>query len=254
MKKFILSNTTLYIFGIFLVFVIWYLISLSQGQGNLIFPDPLTVFKTYFSMLGKPNTYIRIGWTLLRTLEGFGIAFLLAIILGTIAGLIKKIQVILKPLLIVFKSAPTAAFVFLFLVLFGGKYAPIYVVTLLAFPILYESIIAGFNNIPSEIEDALKVDSNGRMQGILKVKLPLCIPYIMVGLASSFALSLKTEIMAEIITGGTHMGLGTAIYAYRIIDPTDLSPIFAITLIAITIILIVDLCGYLIRKRFQKDI
>ena len=205
-------------------------------------------------MLGKGNTYIRIGWTLLRTLEGFGIALLIAIILGTIAGLIKKVQVILKPLMIVFKSAPTAAFVFLFLVLFGGKYAPIYVVSLLATPILYESIIAGFNNIPQEIEDALKVDANGKINSILKVKIPLSIPFFMVGLASSFALSLKTEIMAEIITGGTHMGLGTAIYAYRIMDPTNLSPIFAITLIAITIVLIVDLLGYLVKKKFQKDI
>ena len=59
--------------------------------------------------------------------------------------------------------------------------------------------------------------------------------------------------MAEIITGGTHMGLGTAIYAYRIMDPTNLSPIFAITLIAITIVLIVDLLGYLVKKRFQKE-
>ena len=230
------------------------MISLSQGQGNLIFPDPLTVFKDFFMMLGKSNTYIRIGWTLLRTLEGFGIALLIAIILGTLAGLIKKVQVILKPLMIVFKSAPTAAFVFLFLVLFGGKYAPIYVVSLLATPILYESIIAGFNNIPQEIEDALKVDANGKINSILKVKIPLSIPFFMVGLASSFALSLKTEIMAEIITGGTHMGLGTAIYAYRIMDPTNLSPIFAITLIAITIVLIVDLLGYLVKKRFQKDI
>lgn len=230
------------------------MISLSQGSGNLIFPDPLTVFKDFFMMLGKGNTYIRIGWTLLRTLEGFGIALLIAIILGTIAGLIKKVQVILKPLMIVFKSAPTAAFVFLFLVLFGGKYAPIYVVSLLATPILYESIIAGFNNIPQEIEDALKVDANGKINSILKVKIPLSIPFFMVGLASSFALSLKTEIMAEIITGGTHMGLGTAIYAYRIMDPTNLSPIFAITLIAITIVLIVDLLGYLVKKKFQKDI
>ncbi len=228
------------------------IISLSQGRNNLVFPDPLTTFKALFNMLGNKNTYLRIGWTLLRTLQGFGISLLFALLLGTLAGMVKKIQLVLRPLMIVFKSAPTAAFVFLFLVIFGGKYAPIYVVTLLAFPILYEAIIAGFNNIPDEIENALKVDANGRLLGILKVKLPLSIPYFMVGIASSFALSLKTEIMAEIITGGTHLGLGTAIRAYNIIDPSDLSPIFAITLIAIFIILIVDLLGFIIKRKFQK--
>ena len=252
MKKFITNNITLYTLGIVLVFVVWFLISLSQGQGNLIFPDPLRVFKTLIEMLGNGNTYQRIGWTMLRTLEGFGIALAGAILLGLLGGAVKPIQVVLRPTMIVFKSAPTAAFVFLFFVLFGGQHAPIFVVSLLALPILYESIVAGFNNIPTEIEDSLKVDSGKNIRGLLKVKIPIAMPFFMVGLASSFALSLKTEIMAEIITGSTNMGLGTAIHAYRIIDAGDLTPIFAIALIAIIIILIVDLIGFFVRKKFQK--
>ena len=100
----------------------------------------------------------------------------------------------------------------------------------------------------------MKVDAGGNLIGILRVKIPIAMPYFMVGLASSFALSLKTEIMAEIITGSTNPGLGTAIYAYRIIDASDLTPIFAIALIAIIIILIVDLLGFLVKKYFQKNI
>ena len=203
-------------------------------------------------MLGNSKTYQRIGWTLLRTLEGFGIALIGAILLGILGGLVKPIQVVLRPTMIVFKSAPTAAFVFLFFVLFGGQHAPIFVVSLLALPILYESIVAGFNNIPKEIEDSLKVDAGNKLKGLLRVKVPIAIPYFMVGLASSFALSLKTEIMAEIITGSTNMGLGTAIHAYRIIDASDLTPIFAIALIAIIIILIVDLIGFFVKKYFEK--
>lgn len=203
-------------------------------------------------MLGNPKTYERIGWTMLRTLEGFGIALLGAALLGILGATIKPFQVILRPTMIVFKSAPTAAFVFLFFVLFGGKEAPIFVVALLALPILYESIVAGFNNIPVEIEDAIKVDSGKNIKGLFKIKIPIAMPFFMVGLASSFALSLKTEIMAEIITGSTNMGLGTAIHAYRIIDAGDLTPIFAIALIAIIIILIVDLIGFFVKKHFQK--
>lgn len=228
------------------------MISLSQGQGNLIFPDPLRVFKSLFEMLGNAKTYERIAWTMLRTLEGFGIALLGAALLGLLGATIKPFQVVLRPTMIVFKSAPTAAFVFLFFVLFGGKEAPIFVVALLALPILYESIVAGFNNIPVEIEDSLKVDSGKNIRGLFKVKIPIAMPFFMVGLASSFALSLKTEIMAEIITGSTNMGLGTAIHAYRIIDAGDLTPIFAIALIAIIIILIVDLIGFFMKKHFQK--
>jgi taurine transport system permease protein len=128
---------------------------------------------------------------MLRTLEGFGIALLGAALLGLLGATIKPFQVVLRPTMIVFKSAPTAAFVFLFFVLFGGKEAPIFVVSLLALPILYESIVAGFNNIPVEIEDSLKVDSGKNIRGLFKVKIPIAMPFFMVGLASSFALSLK---------------------------------------------------------------
>lgn len=252
MKKFITNNITLYTLGIVLVFVVWFLISLSQGPGNLIFPDPLRVFQTMFEMLGNVKTYQRIGWTILRTLEGFGIALIGTLLLGILGGMVKPIQTVLRPTMIVFKSAPTAAFVFLFFVLFGGQHAPIFVVSLLALPILYESIVAGFNNIPKEIEDSLKIDSHNKWDGLFRVKMPIAMPYFMVGLASSFALSLKTEIMAEIITGSTNLGLGTAIHAYRIIDAADLTPIFAIALIAIIIILIVDLAGFFVRKHFDK--
>ena len=252
MKKSITNNLTLYTLGIVLVFVVWFAISLSQGQGNTIFPDPLRVFKTLFEMLGNYKTYQRIGWTMLRTLEGFGIALVGAALLGLLGATVKPIQTVLRPTMIVFKSAPTAAFVFLFFVLFGGQHAPIFVVSLLALPILYESIVAGFNNIPKEIEDSLKVDSGKNIRGLFKVKMPIAMPFFMVGLASSFALSLKTEIMAEIITGSTNAGLGTAIHAYRIIDAGDLTPIFAIALIAIIIILIVDLAGFFVKRHFQK--
>ena len=221
-------------------------------MGNLIFPDPLKVLASLGEMLGNVKTYQRIGWTMLRTLEGFGIALVGALILGILGGTVKPIQVVLRPTMIVFKSAPTAAFVFLFFVLFGGREAPIFVVALLALPILYEAIVGGFNNIPKEIEDSLKVDSGRNLRGIFKVKIPIAMPFFMVGLASSFALSLKTEIMAEIITGSTNMGLGTAIHAYRIIDAGDLTPIFAIALIAIIIILIVDLIGFFVKKHFEK--
>ena len=135
----------------------------------------------------------------------------------------------------------------------GSKYAPIYIVLLISFPILYESIAGGMQNIPSEIEDSVRLDTNNFLVTTLRVKLPLAIPYVIIGLTSSFALSLKTEIMAEIITGDTNYGLGCAISAYRNIDPTDLTPIFAIAFIGLVFILIIDLLGMLIKHFVKLD-
>ena len=86
------SNVSMYIYGIFFVFVIWFFISLSQGYGNLVFPNPIETIKRTGEFLITGYIYKCIGWTILRTLIGFSIAFISALVLGTIAGSYKKIQ------------------------------------------------------------------------------------------------------------------------------------------------------------------
>lgn len=252
-KTFTTNNYFIFSLGIIFVFLMWFVFSFSLKEGNLFFPSPIETFKSLGLLLSKPFIYASIGWTLLRTFIGFIISFLLAMILGILAGNIHWLEVFLKPLITVLKSIPTAALVFLFLVMSGSKYAPIYIVFLLSFPILYESVVGGMNSITKEINDAIRIDSKKSLYPIFKVKIPLSLPYVIVGLASSFALSLKTEVMAEIITGSTDEGLGCAISLYRNSDPTNLSPIFAIALIIIVFVLIVDLIGLFIKKRFDME-
>ena len=251
-QTFTTNNYILFTLGILFVFGLWFLFSLSIGQNNLYFPNPIETFKEVGVLLQKKYIYQSMGWTLLRTLIGFLISFASAMVLGLLAGNIKPIRIFLKPLITVLKSIPTAALVFLFLVMSGSRYAPIYIVFLLSFPILYESFVGGIDSISSDINDALKIDSDRKLYGLFKVKIPLAFPYVIVGLASSFALSLKTEVMAEIITGGTDEGLGCAIQMFRNNDPTNLTPVFAIAFIIIVFVLIVDLIGLIIKRIFEK--
>ena len=193
------------------------------------------------------------GWSLLRSLIGFLSAFIAALILGTISGQYKKVYLFLKPLMLVAKSIPTAALVFIFLAWSGAKYAPIYIVFLIAFPILYEAIAGGMHNIPQEIIDSARLDGANFFSTAIKVRLPLALPYVIIGLTSSFALSLKTEIMAEIISGDTGYGLGCTIIAYRYIDPSNLTPVFAVAFITLFFILIFDLIGMLVKKYIKLE-
>ena len=246
------KNYIIYTLGISFVFLLWLIFASTLGSGNLYFPTPMATFAKLGELLSDSYIYASIGWTLLRTLIGFLSAVLLALVLGTLAGNYQSLYTFLKPLMTVFKSLPTAALVFVFLALSGSRFAPIYIVFLISFPILYESVVGGIKSIPSEIIDNLKIDTNGGIRPMLKVKLPIAAPYFIVGIASSFALSLKTTIMAEIITGDTGYGLGNAIRAYRALDPTDLSPVFAISFIAIVFVLIVDIIGIIVNKKIEN--
>lgn len=253
MKKIITSNQSILTLGILFIFVLWYLVSLSFGVSNVIVPNPIEVISNFFYQLSRPYIYKSILWTLLRTFIGFGIAFVAAFILGSLSGNHPKVYIFLKPLLIVLKSAPTAIFVFLFLVLSGARFAPIFIVILLAFPILYESIVGGIKNIDKDVVNSSKVDGAKYFTRLFRIKLPLSLSYIAVGLASSFALSIKTSIMAEIITGDTEYGLGCAIRDARQRDPSDMTPLFAIALITIIIVMIFSLISYILKRRFKND-
>ena len=247
------ANPLLYTAGIALVFLLWLFLSKTLDQSSLVFPTPDLVIARTGQFLGDPYFYTCLGESLLRTFKGFLISFGLALVLGSLSGQFRQLQLVFKPMILVLKSAPTAAFVFLFLLLSDTKTAPIWIVVLLAFPILYESVVAGFNAVPKDILWAADVDGANSFQAMVRVKLPLSAPYIILGLASSFALSFKTEIMAEIVSGLTGPGLGGAIRYYRNADPSDLTPIFAIALAAIVVVLLFDLLSYLLKRFIKVD-
>jgi len=247
MKKFI-SNR---IVGIILFITLWFVLSLIIGENTFIFPGPKQTFNKVLEILKDSYVYRCIYQTMIRMFLGFILAFILAFIFGVVAGNSNRFKQLLSPTITIFKSLPTATLVYLFLVLVGAKNTPLLIVTLVSFPILYESIVGGIEETPKELIEASMLDSASIIQANIYIKIPLAFPYILIGIASSFALSLKIEIMAEVITGYTRLGLGSAILAAQRSDPTNMVPVFAYSFIAILIMLIFDTVSNIIKKKMS---
>ena len=151
----------------------------------------------------------------------------------------------------ILKSVPTAAVVFLFVVLVSPRQAPILVTMLISFPILFEAISSGIKNVPEGPIQAAKIDGANLIKTNLKIKIPLALPYIGVGILSSFSLSFKVEIMAEVITGSTKDGLGCLIRACSDNDPTNMVPIFGYSLIAVILVLLISLLADFAKNKIR---
>ena len=227
--------------GVILILVGWIIISSCISNNSMIFPDFIVTGKETIRLLGRGYTYKCIWASFLRTIIGFAASFVLALILGIVAGNVPAIKRVFSPFFSVLKSIPTASLVFLFLVLVGAKNAPILMVMLICLPILYEAIVRGFENIDKNLINAARIDGANIMSRIINIELPAVAPYIMVGVASSFSLSFKIEIMAEVISGSTTNGLGSAILACQRTDPTNMTPIFAYSLVTIIIVGLISL-------------
>ena len=253
MKKFISNKFTIFGLGILFVIALWFILSLCFDVNGGIFPSPIETFKEFGTLLTKPYSYQCLGYTFLRMLIGFSVSFIIALIVGIFAGNHQSLYMFLKPLMTVIKSIPTVAIVFLLIVLVAPKNAPIFVVIIICFPILYEAVVGGIKKVDKELVQASEVDGAGYFRKVLFIKLPLSIPYIIVGIASSFSLSFKIEIMAEVITGYTRNGLGSVIHAVQQDDPTNLTGVFAYSLFAIIFMLLITLLEQVIKHYLKRE-
>ena len=238
MKKILTNKYFLTAIGIGLFFLIWLLLYFIGGQTRAIFPNPVETFQQMFVYLGDVYTYKCILGSLERMLIGFSIGAVTAILLGIIVGNYTKLKYVFNPTMVAIKAIPTAALVFLFLVLAGLKNAPIYIVVIIVFPIVYEATVAGYVGIDEYVLMSSKVDGANFFKSNVAIKFPLAFRTIALGLISSFALSLKIEIMAEVISGSSSFGLGSAIQNAYINSSTGMVPTFAYSLIAILIMLL----------------
>ena len=252
MKSYKLSKHIYTLIGFILLFAIWFVIAEIIGEKKLIFPGPIETIKDFFRLLKLKSTYISIGYSFYKMILGYLISIVMALIFGTISGLFDKVNKILYPTIQALKAIPTASLLFLFIVLSNFDNAPIYVVVLVSFPILYESFAGGIRNIPKTINEALMIDGGNRIGSIIKVKLPLAINYILVGIASSFSLAFKVEIMSEVLSGSTSYGIGCQIKLVQVTQ-TDMTSIFSWSLIAILFMLLITYLSNFINKKLIKD-
>ena len=252
MKKVLLNKYFLSCLGIAFFFLVWIVVYYIAGQSRYVFPSPGETIKQMGIYLGDSFVYKCIWESLKRMLIGFSIASILGIGLGVIVGNFFSLKYVFNPTMIAIKSGPTAALVFLFLTLIGYSEAPIFIVGIIVFPIVYEATVAGYRAIDPYVLMSTRVDGANRIRSNAFIRFPLAMPTIALGLISSFALSYKIEIMAEVIASTSKsIGLGRAIQTSFTNSSNGLIPTFAYSLIAIIIMLLVTLLFDGLKKLFK---
>ena len=111
----------------------------------------------------------------------------------------------------------------------------------------------GVANVSPAIINATRLDGASFVKENLKIRLPLAFPYIAASMASAFSLCFKIEIMAEVITGSSVAGLGSAILGVRSSDPTNMIPVFGYSAIAVALMLVIDQFASLIRDKIRVN-
>lgn len=244
----------LIILGIIFIFLVWLIASLIINKS--LFPTPFKTFATLFDMLGQPMTWLAIGGSFYRLLIAFALSFVFALVLGIFGGFFPSFKTFFNPVVVLLRTIPTAAVVVILVVLLK-PHAGLYIIDfLLMFPILYEAVVSGITNIPSSVWGALKLDGGTKNWNAIRyVIVPMAFPYVSLGIIQTLGLGMKISIMSEILIGATNsneiQGLGFLLRDAQAYN--DMKTVFAIALIAIFIIGLLDvLVKVLKNKFFQK--
>jgi NitT/TauT family transport system permease protein len=239
------------VLGVVFIFFAWWIASSIINLS--LFPTPIIAFKTMFSLLGKASSWLAIGETIKRLIVAFLISFAFALILGVLGGIFKGFRHFFNPVVIVLRTIPTAAVVIILVVLLKPTSGLYIIDFLLMFPILYEAVVSGVSSVDKSIIDALRLDDRkGSINSIGQIFIPMALPYIGLGIIQSLGLGMKVSIMAEVLCGSNSLvGIGRLMYFGYI--ESDMKEVFAVALIAIILIGIVDVLLGILKRKYTKN-
>ena len=135
------------------------------------------------------------------------ICFVVGVPLGIMAAYSRTIDRILKPILDTMQTMPVFVYLVPVIMLFGGGQIPAVIATVIyAIPPLIRCTTLGIRELPEEIDEVSHSFGASVIQTLIKVKIPMAIPAIMIGVNQGIMMALAMEVITPLI-GGKGLGL-----------------------------------------------
>jgi ABC-type nitrate/sulfonate/bicarbonate transport system permease component len=148
-----------------------------------------------------------VGVTLLRGFAGYGLAAVLGITVGVLAGRHRLVHDLIEPLVEFLRPLPSPAIIPVAILLLGiGSSMKVFIVAWACFfPILLNTVDGVRGISPALIETAQNLGL-GYWRTLLTVILPAASPVIFTGLRVSLGIMLILAVIAEMVAGNTGIG------------------------------------------------
>jgi ABC-type nitrate/sulfonate/bicarbonate transport system permease component len=234
--------------------IIWWALSLYFDLQY--FPPPNDVIRAFFDsfVTPDPNLGITMGQNIeasfARFIEGFALAFVIAIPMGLLMGFMPRVEIFAKPIVELIRPIPPIAWVPFFFVAFGSFWNPVLTVFIGVFFPLLTNVVLGVKSVEPALLDAARTQGAGRFVLFTKVILPFSVPYLMTGVTIGMGVGWMCIVAAEWIAA---VGGGVGYYILVQQQVGNYTYMFAgMIVIAILGLLTVSLSGYAektIRKR-----
>lgn len=218
---------------------------------SYIFPTPSAIFVTLINLLGSWDLMgMHIWVTIQELVSGYVIGAIIGMVLAGIVTQMPFVEKVVTPYIILLVTTPMLALVPLLILKLGFGMSPrIVAVALAVGPMVMINSATGFRRTDlAKIALARSYGAN-TLQIFTKIRFPLALPMIIVGLMVGGIFGLLTAIGAE-MAGGNGTGLGSRLNYYS--QLARMEPFFATVIIIAAIGIGMYVLFYFIGKKWAS--
>lgn len=190
-----------------------------------------------------------LGSTLIELFGGFGIGAVVGLVLAAVITQFPFVEKIITPYILLLVTTPMLALVPLLILRFGFGYEPrIIAVALASGPMVMINAATGFRRVDSGKIALARSYGASTLQIFWKVRAPMALPMIFVGLMVGSIFGLLTAVGAEMVGGG--FGLGNRLTSYS--SMIQMPQFFAVVLILSMLGILIYILFFLLGKKFAS--
>jgi NitT/TauT family transport system permease protein len=194
------------------IVLLWWIATSGAGSEDrwispVILPSPTEVARSFPVLLNERALLQSIAATLRRVLIGFGLATLIGVPLGILAGSWRVIESAGAPLALFGRNLPVAALIPLTILWFGiDETQKVMFIFIACVPFVYSDAVSGITSVPDRYVETAQTLGASPRQVVTKVLVPLALPEIYNSLRHLFGLAFGYIMLAELINAEHGLG------------------------------------------------
>ena len=190
-----------------------------------------------------------LGYTLIELTGGFAIGASVGLILAAVITQFPFAEKIIAPYILILVTTPMLALVPLLILRFGFGFTPrIIAVALAAGPMVMINAATGFRRTDNAKIALARSYGATTLQIFWKIRAPMALPMILVGLMIGAIFGLLTAVGAEMVGGG--FGLGNRLTTYS--SMINMPEFFAVIVILSTLGILIYVFFFLVGKKWAS--
>ena len=186
----------------------WYTCLIFVGVAYLVSGRGLAI-ATIVGLLfiGATDLWLFGMITLSTVIVSVAICFVFGVPLGVLAAYNRTADVLLKPVLDTMQTLPVFVYLVPVVMFFqGGQVSAVIATVIYALPPIVRCTTLGIRELPEQINEVSRSFGASMIQTLAKIKIPMAIPAIMLGINQGIMMALAMEVVTPLI-GGKGLGL-----------------------------------------------